>query len=76
MSSGLVIREKWHFIRQLMDKGASGCVSAPEEISAHFCDVGKPPDDPDFCMNCVVEAQRWIAENVQHSHRRLSGRTG
>ena len=59
-------REIWHFIRQLMGRGGSGCDCAPEEISAHFCDVGKPPDDPDFCMNCLAEAQRWIAENVQH----------
>ena len=56
-------REIWHFIRQLMGRGGSECECHPEEISAHFSDVGKPPDDPDFCMNCPVEAQHWIAEN-------------
>ena len=59
-------REIWHLIRQLTCKGGSGCECAPEEISAHFSDVGKPPDDPDFCMTCLAEVQRWIAENVQN----------
>ena len=59
-------REVWHFICQLMGRGGSGCEFAPEDISAHLCDVGKPPDDPDFCMTCLAEVQRWIAENVQN----------
>ena len=49
-----------------MGRGGSECECPPEEISAHFSDVGKPPDDPDFCMNCLVEAQHWIAENFQN----------
>ena len=61
-------REIWHFIRQLMGRGGSECECPPEEISAHFSDVGKPPDDPDFFMNCLVEAQHWIAENFQNDN--------
>ena len=44
-------REIWHFIYQLMGKSGSECECAPDEISRHFCDVGTPPDDPDFCLD-------------------------
>ena len=44
-------REVWHFIHQLMGKSGSECECAPDEISRHFCDVGTPPDDPDFCLD-------------------------
>ena len=59
-------REVWHLISQLIGRGGCECECSPEDISAHLCDVGKPPDDPDFCMTCLAEVQRWIAENVQN----------
>ena len=59
-------REVWHLISQLIGRGGCECECSPEDISAHLCDVGKPPDDPDVCMNCLAEAQRWIAESAQN----------
>ena len=34
-------------------------------ISRHFCGVGTPPDDPDFCLDSLNEAERWIETNLQ-----------
>ena len=34
-------------------------------ISRHFCGVGTPPDDPDFCLDSLNESERWIETNLQ-----------
>ena len=58
-------REVWHFIHQLMGKSGSECECAPDEISRHFCDVGTPPDDPDFCLDSSNEAKSCIETYLQ-----------
>ena len=43
-----------------MGKQSSDCLCSPAEICSHFEEVGKPSDDPDFCIEHLREAEEWL----------------
>ena len=37
-----------------------------EETAGGLPSIGKPPDDPYFCMSCLAETELWSQTNVQN----------
>ena len=68
LSSSSDPRAVWHFIRKLFGEQRSECLCSVEEICEHFEDVGKPQEDPDFCIENLREVEEWIFANASSNN--------
>ena len=68
LSSSSDPRAVWHFIRKLLGEQRSECLCSVEEICEHFENVGKPQEDPDFCIENLREAEEWIFANASSNN--------
>ena len=68
LSSSSDPRAVWHFLRKLFGEQRSECLCSVEEICEHFENVGKPQEDPDFCIENLREAEEWIFANASSNN--------
>ena len=48
----------WRHLKIFMGRGSgAACTASIERIVRHFEEVGCPPEDPNFCLNCLGRAQ-------------------
>jgi len=57
--------EVWRHLKSLMGRsGGDPCLAEVDRIIRHFENVGRPPGDPQFCEDCLTQAQRRVEEMV------------